>query len=112
MLNQVVLVGRLTRDLELVESEEGKNAVLELAVQRSKQNKDGEYDTDYITCILCNEIAERTAEYCHKGDIIGVKGRLQVDGLEKEDGTITYFTRVMAEKVTFLSSHKPEEEEC
>ena len=112
MLNQVVLVGRLTRDLELVESEEGKNVVLELAIPRSFKNKDGEYENDFITCILWNAMAERTAEYCHKGDIVGVKGRLQVDGLEKEDGTITYFTRVMAEKVTFLSSRKPEEEEC
>jgi single-strand DNA-binding protein len=112
MLNQVVLVGRLTRDLELVESEEGKNAVLELAVPRSIKNKDAEYETDFIKCVLTGEVAKRTAEYCHKGDIVGVKGRLQVDGLEKEDGTRTYFTRVMAEKVTFLSSHKPEEEEC
>lgn len=112
MLNQVVLVGRLTRDLELVESENGKNAVLELAIPRAFKNKDGEYETDFITCILWNTIAENTAEYCKKGDIVGVKGRLQNEVLETEDGTKKYLTRVMAEKVTFLSSRKPEEEEC
>ncbi|MBQ2350438.1 MAG: single-stranded DNA-binding protein [Cytophagales bacterium] len=112
MLNQVVLVGRLTGDLDLVESENGTSAVLELAIQKSIKNKDGEYETDLVKCVLTGEVAKNTAEFCHKGDIIGVKGRLQVDGLEKEDGTMTYFTRVMAEKVTFLSSRKPEEEEC
>ena len=113
MLNQVVLVGRLSRDLEIVESDGKKQATLELAVPRNFKNENGEYDTDYITCILWNSIAENTAEYCKKGDIVGVKGRLQTESLEKEDGSKVFLTRIMAEKVTFLSSRKPEdEEEC
>ena len=112
MLNQVVLVGRLSRDLELVEMDGKKQATLELAVPRNFKNKDGEYETDFITCILWNSIAENTAEYCKKGDIVGVKGRLQTDSLEKEDGSKVFLTRIIAEKVTFLSSKKPEEEEC
>ena len=104
MLNQVVMVGRLTTNLELKEEGEKKTAILTLAIPRSFKNADGTYDTDFITCILWNAIAESTAEYCKKGDIVGVKGRLQSNEYENEDGTINYKTEVIAEKVTFLSS--------
>ena len=95
MLNQVVLVGRLTKNVEVKDFNEKKVAVIELAVQRSFNNEKGEYETDNIEITLWNSIAENTAEYCIKGDIIGVKGRLQT-----EDDRI----KVIAEKITFLSS--------
>ena len=76
MLNQVVLVGRLTKELELEEGEnEKKFAKITLAVPRSFKNSDGEYETDFINCMLFDSIASNTSEWCHKGDIIGVKGR-------------------------------------
>ena len=78
MLNQVVLVGRLTSDLEAKELEDGKKVTnMTLAIPRSFKNADGEYETDFVECTLWNNIAENTAEYCKKGDIVGVKGRLQ-----------------------------------
>lgn len=111
MLNQVILVGRLTDDLEVVETEnENKVTSLNLAVQRSFKNADGVYETDFIRCVLWNVIAENTAEYCHKGDIVGIKGRLQVSSYDDKDGTKKYVTEVIAEKVTFLSSKKTDEE--
>lgn len=104
MLNQTVLVGRLTRDPELYETENGnKMTRLTLAVPRSYKNVDGEYDTDFINCKLWKGVAESTAEYCKKGDLVGLKGRLQSGSYENEQGT-QYFTEVVAEKVTFLSS--------
>ena len=76
MLNQVVLVGRLTSDLEAKELEDGKKVTnMTLAIPRSFKNADGEYETDFVECTLWNNIAENTAEYCKKGDIVGVKGR-------------------------------------
>ncbi len=113
MLNQVVLVGRLTDDLEIMTMENGKKVTsLLLAVQRSFKNSDGLYETDFIRCTLWNSIAANTSEYCHKGDIVGIKGRLQVNTYEDKDGTKKYVTEVIAEKVTFLSSKKePEKEE-
>lgn len=112
MLNQVVLVGRLTKDLEVKELEDGKKVTnLTLAIPRSFKNADGEYETDFIDCSLWNSIAENTAEYCKKGDIIGVKGRLQSSSFEKEDGNKEFRTQVMAEKVTFLSSRSKDEPE-
>lgn len=111
MLNQVVMVGRLTTNLELKEEGEKKTTTLTLAIPRSFKNADGEYDTDFITCSLWGGIAENTTAYCKKGDIVGVKGRLQSNRYENEDGTINYKVEVVAEKVTFLSSRSNKEKE-
>ena len=102
MLNQVVIAGRLVGDPVLEEKEERKAAVITVAVPRSYKNVDGTYDTDFIRCVLWNGIAENTAEYCKKGDIVGVKGRIQT--IADEDGKNTM--EVIAEKVSFLSSRK------
>ncbi len=106
MLNQVVLVGRLTSDPEAVRIEGGhKKSVFSVAVPRSFKNSNGEYETDFIRCVLWDAIATSTAEYCKKGDIVGIKGRIQVSSFEKDDKK-EYITEVVAEKVTFLSSNK------
>lgn len=100
MLNQIVVVGRLTQDLEKNELESGRKIrVITLAVPRCFKNSEGVYDTDFIPCTLFGEIASNTAEYCRKGDLIGVKGRIQ-----SKDGKI----EIIAEKITFLSSGKSE----
>ena len=111
MLNQVVLVGRLTDDLEVITKENGKKVTtMNLAVQRSFKNSEGIYETDFIRCILWNAVAQSTSEYCKKGDIIGVKGRLQVTNYDDSEGKKKYITEVIAEKVTFLSSNSSVEE--
>ena len=106
MLNQTVIIGRIVRDLEVHETENGnKVAQLTLAVPRSFKNMDGEYETDYIPCVLWRGVAENTAEYCKKGDLVGIKGRIQTSQYEQED-EIKYVTEVVAEKVTFLSTKR------
>ena len=110
MLNQVILVGRLTDDPTITKNEDGKGtSKIVLAVQRCMKNADGEYDTDFITCALWNGVATSVTNYCKKGDVVGVKGRLQMAKIEKEDGTFINTIEVIAEKVTFLSSRKPED---
>lgn len=111
MLNQVVLVGRLTDNPQVITTENGKKvSTIVLAVQRTFKNQEGLYETDFIRCILWNAIASSTCEYCHKGDIVGLKGRLQTSNYQAEDGTKKYITEVIAEKVTFLSGNKNQEE--
>ncbi len=106
MLNQTVLVGRLVSDPELFETESGKKLTrITLAVPRSYKNVNGEYDTDFIGCKLWQGVAQSTSEYCKRGDLVGVKGRLQTSNYETEDG-VKYITEVIAEKVTFLSGKK------
>lgn len=110
MLNQTVLVGRLVNDPELKETENGKEVInITLAVPRTYKNINGEYDTDFIDCTLWNNIAKSTGEYCKKGDLLGVKGRIQTSSYEKEGQTI-YKQNVIAERVTFLSSSKTKEQ--
>ena len=103
MLNQVVMVGRLVAKPIVEENENGRKvSEITLAVNRSYKNAEGIYETDFIKCILWNGIAENTVEYCNKGDIIGVKGRLQCLGGNE--------LQVVAEKITFLSNYKNKEE--
>ena len=107
MLNQVIVVGRLTQNPEIKELESGKKvSTITLAVSRAYKNEEGLYDTDFIQCVLLGAVASNTAEYCRKGDIVGVKGRL-----ETEKNNEKYELQIVAEKVTFLSSKKPEEKE-
>ena len=109
MLNQVVIVGRLVKDPELKETENGKKiSNITVAIPRSYKNVNGEYETDFIDCTLWTGVAESTTEYCHKGDLVGVKGRLQTSSYEK-DGQKKYITSVIVEKVTFLTTKKIDE---
>jgi len=106
MLNNIVLVGRLTRDPEVNKTDSNKNySHITLAVPRSFKNMNGEYETDFVDCILWDSVAKSTSEYCHKGDIVGVKGRIQSDVKEQEDGSKKYYMNIIAERVTFLSSN-------
>ncbi|MCI8347149.1 MAG: single-stranded DNA-binding protein [Bacilli bacterium] len=104
MLNQIVLVGRLTKEVQINKTENGKKiSNITLAVPRSFKNMNGLYDTDFIDCILWENVAVNTSEYCHKGDILGIKGRVQSRIIEKDDKKQNVL-EVIAEKVTFLTS--------
>jgi len=109
-VNQIILVGRLVKTPEVVTTESGKNmSYITLAIPRSYKNENGEYDTDFLDCVLWNSVAENTSEYCKQGDVIGVKGRVQSRMIEDEDGNNYKKIEIVAEKVTFLSSKKEEE---
>ena len=109
MLNQVVVVGRLVRDPELKDTENGKKVThVTLAVPRSYKNVDGQYDTDFISCKLVDGIASNVNEYCKKGDLLGIKGRIETRNYEKDE-KINYITELIAEKITFLSSNRQTE---
>lgn len=111
MLNQTVLVGRLVSDPEVKElANDKKVSNITLAIPRSYKNANGEYDTDFVDCTLWQGVAENTAQYCRKGDIVGVKGRVQSEIYEK-DGEKVKATNIIAEKVTFLSSKSKETED-
>lgn len=103
MLNQVILVGKLVKELELKQSENGKKyCSITLAVPRSFKNVDGIYETDFIDCISFGNVTENISEYCKKDDVIGIRGRIQVNDNKMQ---------IIAEKVTFLSSKKVEDED-
>ncbi len=109
MLNQLILVGRLVKDPEVKKSKNGNSySYITLAIPRAYKNINGEYETDFIDCTLWKMMATNTKEYCKKGDIVGVKGRLESRTYEKDNETV-YVKEVIAERITFLSSSPKEE---
>ena len=111
MLNQIVLVGRMVDKTELKTLDNGKKIIdITLAIPRNYKNENGEYDTDFVTCTLWNGVAENTVNYVDKGDLIGIKGRVVRELTEKEDSK-SYNLKIIAEKVSFLSSKKFQDEE-
>ena len=103
-MNTTMVVGRLVETPKLEETENGKKYVnMTVAVPRPFKNAEGEYETDFVDCVLWSGVAESTAEYCQKGDLIGVKGRIQTDLYEK-DGETRKSMKLIADKISFLST--------
>ncbi len=111
MINQVVLTGRLVSDPDIVVTENNKKkTVVTVAIPRTYKNMEGIYESDFVRCVLWNGIAESTCEYCKKGDIVGVRGRLQTSMYEA-DNNVRYSMDVIAEKVSFISNKRNNHEE-
>jgi len=109
-MTHVVLVGGLVEEPKVTTTETGKQVTsVTVAVTRNFKNPEGIYESDFIRCVLWNGIAANTSEYCHTGDVIGVKGRLQTSNYNDENGKRHFVMEVVAEKVTFLSSNKNKE---
>lgn len=114
MINQVTLVGRLTKDPELKFTPDGTPVThVTLAVNRQYRNHNGEVDTDFVQCTLWRKTAENTVTYCRKGSVVGITGRIQTRHYDNPDRKRVYITEVVAETVRFLSSKplsdKPQE---
>lgn len=107
MHNLVYLIGRLTKDPEPTKLESGKTVTnITLAVNRNFKNSEGIYGVDYIKCTLWNGIATSTCDYTKKGDLVGVKGRIQNNEYTDEENNKKYTYEIIADKVSFLSSAK------
>jgi single-strand DNA-binding protein len=105
VINQVTLVGRLTKDPELKETTEGTPvAQVTLAVSRHFRNHNGEIEADFIQCTLWRKAAENTAQYCRKGSVVGVTGRMQTRHYDNKEGKRIYVTEVVADDIRFLSA--------
>ena len=106
MLNQVMLVGRLAGEVKVEKGENGvNNSSLVLAVPRSFKNADGIYETDFINVKLFGTVATNTMEYCKKGDIICIRGRIQTKN-KLIDDTLVKIQEIIADRVTFISTEK------
>ena len=112
MINEVVLVGRLTRNIE-VRYTQSEKAVgnFTLAINRRFKNQNGEYETDFIDCVVFGKQAETMAQYTKKGDLIGVEGSIQKRAYEDKEGNKRYSTEIMVEKITFIQTNKKSETE-
>ena len=103
-MNNVVLVGRLTRDPELRTTPNGiATCQISLAIN-GVPNANGERTTDFINVTVWRRQAENVAKYCTKGSQVGVTGRIHSRSYDAQDGSKRYVTEVVADNVTFLGS--------
>lgn len=113
MINQVALVGRLTKDVDVRKTQSNKSvATFTLAVDKIVS---GQKQADFIPCTAWEKTADLLAQYCHKGSLIGVTGRINTRNYEDPNTQKkVYVTEVLAERVVFLStkeSNQPQAEQ-
>lgn len=107
MINNVVLTGRMTRNLELKQTNNNNSSLnITLAVERNFKDQSGQKQTDFISCKAFGKRAETIAQYCQKGDLIGVTGSIQTGSYQKQDGSTVYTTDVMVNELIFFPKPK------
>lgn len=105
MINSVVMIGRLTKDVELRKTQNGKSVTsFTLAVNRTGA-QDGQQDCDYINCIAWGKTADIMAQYLNKGSLIGIEGRIQTRTYQKDNRNV-YVTEVLVNTLHFLETKK------
>lgn len=105
MLNNVIIMGRLTRDPELRRTQGGTAVTsFTLAVDRDFKSQSGEKETDFIDVVVWGNTAEFAVNYFAKGRMAIVEGRLQVRGWQDKDGNTRKTTEVVADRMYFGDS--------
>lgn len=102
MINRVVLVGRLTKEVELRKTQSGAQLYHSLLRATEDLKQEGQPDADFINCVAWNKVADLMAQYLKKGALIGVEGRIQTRSYDGQDGKRVYVTEVVADSVQFL----------
>lgn len=104
MLNQVILIGRLTHDPEVKTLDDGRKVCyIQVAVQRPFKNQDGNYDTDFFRVTVWEGLATAIESYAGKGVMVAIKARLQTWKYETSDEKKLTMIDVIAERITYLS---------
>jgi single-strand DNA-binding protein len=107
MLNRIELIGRLTRDPEVRYLSSGHPmAQFTIAVNRDFKNAAGEREADFVRCVTWRKLAEQVGQYCGKGRLVAVEGRLQTRSYEAPDGSRRTLTEVVGDRVWFLDSRR------
>ena len=110
MINNVTLVGRLTKDVELKYTPANQAvAQFTLAVNRTFKNANGERESDFINCVIWRKSAENFANFVKKGALIGITGRIQTRNYENQQGQRVYITEVIAENFQMLESRNQQQ---
>ena len=111
MINRVVLVGRLTRDVDLRYTSSGAAVgTFSMAVNRQFTNANGDREADFINCVIWRKSAENFANFTKKGSLVGVDGRLQTRNYENQQGQRVYVTEVVVDNFSLLESRTTTEQ--
>ena len=107
MLNSVSLTGRLTRDVDLRYTQSGTAAgSFTLAVDRKFKSKNGERETDFISCVIWRKSAENFANFTKKGSLVGVEGHIQTRTYDNAQGQKVFVTEVIVDNFALLESRQ------
>lgn len=106
-MNEVILLGRITRDPEIRSTEKSTVTRFTLAVDR-KVKTDGQPDADFISCVAFGKTADFVDKYFHKGMKMLLDGRIQTGSYTNKEGAKVYTTDVIAESVEFAESKRTE----
>lgn len=107
MLNRVVIMGRITQNLEMRQTPNGvPTLTFNVAVDRNYKNQNGEYDTDFITCVAWRDLAERINRFFGKGRMICIEGNLRTRTYDDKNGTKHYVTEVFVDSFQFTGEPK------
>lgn len=111
MINNVVLTGRLTKDVDLRYTSNG-TAVgsFSIAVDRPFKSQSGERETDFINCVIWRKAAENFANFTRKGSLVGIEGRIQTRNYENQQGQRVYVTEIVVDNFTLLESRSVTEQ--
>ncbi len=102
MLNRVVIMGRIVNDLEVRQTQSGVACLsFTVAVDRNFKNSNGEYDTDFISCVAWRDVCEFIGRYFGKGKMIAVEGQLRSRTYEDKNGSKHYITEVYVDSASF-----------
>lgn len=109
-INNVVLVGRMTKDAELRYTPSNVAvATFTLAVNRPFKNQNGDREADFINIVMWRQQAENLASWAKKGAIVGIEGRIQTRSYDNQQGQRVYVTEVVAENFHLLESRSVRE---
>ena len=110
MINNTVLIGRVTKDVELKYTPANQAvAQFTLAVNRTFKNANGERESDFINCVIWRQAAENFANWVKKGALVGITGRIQTRNYENQQGQRVYITEVIAENFQMLESRNQQQ---
>ena len=108
-INNVVLVGRMTRDADLQYTASNiAVATFNLAVNRNFKNQNGEREADFINCVIWRQQAENLANWAKKGALVGIVGSIRTRNYENQQGQRVYVTEVVADSFQLLESRNAE----
>ncbi|MGY3779348.1 single-stranded DNA-binding protein [Isobaculum melis] len=111
MINRVVLVGRLTKDVDLRYTGSGTAvSSFTVAVNRQFTNQNGEREADFINCVAWRKTAETLANFTRKGSLVGLEGRIQTRSYDNQQGQRVYVTEVVVDTFSMLESKSVSEQ--
>ncbi|NLC96186.1 MAG: single-stranded DNA-binding protein [Erysipelotrichaceae bacterium] len=105
MINRAVIVGRLTKDIDLKKTQTGLSvATYTVAVNKPKRKGQEGSEADFINCVAWRATADYLANYAQKGTLVGIDGKIQTRNYKSDTGVTIYVTEVLTDSVNILSN--------